>query len=291
MNIYQLVTDRILKQLEEGQAPWRKTWASRLPKNIISGKEYRGVNILMLASAGFDSRYWLTYRQAEHLGGHVRRGGKATPIVYWKWRTADEITRLREIKGIEDPAPCIPFVSFVFNFEQVEGITQPEDDLPFRRDETGLTASQAYQMMPDKPEIIHGSASEPCYHVLLDRIALPPASQFKNIDCYFSTLFHELTHATGHWKRLHRFTEGEGRSFERYSFEELVAEFGAAFLCASTGIRNPETEALQASYIQGWAQAIRADNRLVLRAATAAQRAADYIKGHLPQQEEIATAA
>lgn len=168
---------------------------------------------------------------------------------------------------------------------------RPEDDLPFCQEETGVAAAQAIQMMPDKPEIIHGGASQPCYSPLLDRISLPPSGQFKSMDAYFATLFHELSHSTGHPKRLNRFAEGEGSQTQRYSFEELVAEFGAAFLCAATGIRNPEVEDLQASYINGWAQVIRADTRLVLRASTAAQRAADYIRGHLPEREEIAAAA
>jgi antirestriction protein ArdC len=291
MNIYELVTDRILKQLEAGQVPWRKTWNTRLPKNLISGREYRGANILMLGIGGYGSRYWLTYRQAEQLGGYVRKGEKATPVVYWKWRTDEERARLRETKSVENPAPCVPFVSFVFNFEQVEGVERPADDLPFQRNETGVAAAAAYQMMPDKPEIIHGGASEPCYVCLLDRVYLPPAEQFKSLDAYFAALFHELCHATGHPRRLNRFADGEGGRKQRYSFEELVAEFGAAFLCAFTGISNPEMDALHASYINGWAQAIRADMRLVLRAATAAQRAADYIRGNLPEPEQIAAAA
>jgi antirestriction protein ArdC len=289
MNIYELVTDRILKQLEAGQAPWRKTWTTRLPKSMSTGKEYRGINILVLGTAGFASRYWVTYREALRLGGFVRKGEKATPVVYWKWRTPEEMAKLAELKGVKNPAPCIPFVSFVFNLEQVDGIARPEDDDPFCPDEGGRTAAQIFEVMPDKPEIVH--TGEPCYHPLLDRVVMPQLSQFKSVDHYYSVLFHELTHSTGHPKRLNRFAEGEGSKFEQYSFEELVAEFGAAFLCAFAGIQNSDAETLQTSYIQGWMKAIRADQRLVLQAAAAAQRSADYIRGHLPQPGEMAAAA
>jgi antirestriction protein ArdC len=110
-------------------------------------------------------------------------------------------------------------------------------------------------------------------------------SQFETAASYFETLFHECCHATGHPRRLNRFAGLQGDRFERYSFEELVGEFGAAFLCAFAGISNPASEALQASYIAGWSQALRQDPRLLIRAAAAAQRAADYIRGKLAPEQ------
>lgn len=135
--------------------------------------------------------------------------------------------------------------------------------------------------MPDKPEIEHSVTYQPAYVPSLDRVLLPHLSQFETAAEYYGALFHELTHSTGHTKRLNRFTEAEGSRIEKYSFEELVAEFGAAFLCGFAGIENPDTEALQVGYIQGWMTALRNDSRLVVRAASAAQRAADYIRGKL----------
>ncbi len=124
-----------------------------------------------------------------------------------------------------------------------------------------------------------GDAALREYTTRFDRVTLPHLSQFESGAEYYATLFHELVHATGAKKRLDRFGQVEGDRFERYSFEELVAEFGAAFLGAFAGIESPGTEALQASYIQGWAAALRKDQRLVVRAASAAQRATDYIRG------------
>jgi len=281
-SIYETVTNRILTQLEQGRIPWRKTWTSGLPKSLTTGREYRGVNILVLATAEHTSRYWVTYRQAIRVGGHVRKGEKATPIVYWKWRNAEDIKKLREKTGKESFAPCVPFMSAVFNLDQVEQIKRPDDDvpqLPHRRLEI---AEKVYEVMPDKPRIEHSATHHPAYAPSVDRVLLPHLSQFESGAEYYATLFHELVHSTGHSKRLNRFRDTQRDLIEQYSFEELVAEFGAAFLCGFAGFENRETEALQAAYIQGWMTALKKDARLIVRAASAAQRAADYIRGKLP---------
>ena len=286
MTIYETVTNRILSQLSAGQVPWRKTWKTGLPKSLSTGKEYRGVNILVLGSAEYTSRYWMTFREAQRQGGHVRKGERATPVVYWKWRTPEELAQRAAQTGKEDVAPCTPFVSAVFNFDQVEGVARPADDLPPRPEDRLTVAEQMFDVMPDKPEIIHTLTAQPAYSPTLDRITLPHLSQFESADEYFSTLYHELTHASGHARRLNRFAKAEGDRVEKYSFEELVAEFGAAFLCGFAGIQNRGTEELQASYIEGWARVFQRDNRVLVRAASAAQRAADYIRGKIPVAEE-----
>ena len=143
MSIYQTVTDRILKQLEHGVIPCRKTWTTGLPKSLTTHRDYRGVNILVLAAAEFTSRYWVTYREAQRLGGYVRRGERATPVVYWKWRTPEELARIALKTGSEEPAPCVPFVAAVFNLDQVEGIARPADDVPSRGDR-GWTRPSAW---------------------------------------------------------------------------------------------------------------------------------------------------
>ncbi|HOC00008.1 MAG TPA: zincin-like metallopeptidase domain-containing protein [Verrucomicrobiota bacterium] len=285
MNVYQTVTDRILKALDAGVIPWRKTWTTGLPKSLTSGREYRGVNVLVLGTTAFTSRYWVTYREAQRLGGHVRKGERATPVIYWKWRTAEELAKRREATGQDNPAPCVPFAYAVFNLDQVEGVGRPGDDVPNRTNEHFDIAEQMLAVMPDKPEIVHQVTAQPAYSPRLDRITLPHLSQFESAAEYYATLWHELTHSTGAKRRLNRFEEVEGDRFERYSIEELVAEFGAAFLCALTGVANVSTDALQASYINGWAAALRKDVRLVLRAASAAQRAVDYIRGQVAVPE------
>lgn len=279
MTIYETVTNRILNQMSAGQVPWRKTWKTGLPKSLTTGREYHGINILVLGSAEYTSRYWLTFREAQRQGGHVRKGERATPAIYWKWRTPEELAQRAAQSGKADQAPCTSFVSAVFNFEQVEGVARPADDLPPRPEDRLQVAELLFDVMPDKPEIVHRVTAQPAYSPRLDRITLPHLSQFESADEFFATLYHELVHSTGAKHRLNRFAEAEGDRVEQYSFEELVAEFGAAFLCGFAGIQNRGTEDPQASYIEGWARVFRKDSRVLIRAASAAQRAADYIRG------------
>jgi len=192
MNIYAAVTDRILKLLDSGTVPWRKTWTTGLPKSLATGREYRGANILLLGLAGFSSRYWVTYRQAQRLGGHIRKGERATPIYYWHWRSQEDLERPAAKAGPKDFAPCVPFASAVFNLDQVEGIDRPDDDLLLREHDRLQLAENIVEVMPDKPEISHTRSSEPCYLPDLDRVTMPHLGQFTSADDYFQTLFHEL---------------------------------------------------------------------------------------------------
>jgi antirestriction protein ArdC len=290
MNIYTTITERILSQLDAGTIPWRKTWTTGLPKSLGTGREYRGVNILVLGASAHTSRYWVTYREALRLGGHVRKGEQAQPVIYWNWRTQKELEELRRTTGKERLAPCVPFVSAVFNLDQVEGVTRPEDDVPAHPHRRLEVAERMLDLMPNPPPIVHTVTAEPSYSPRLDLVTLPHLSQFESADSFYATLYHEMVHAVGHPKRLNRFSEAEGERIEQYSMEELVAEFGAAFLCAFAGLSNPVNEALQAAYIQGWAQALRKDAHLLVRAASAAQRAADYIRGKVVLQEVQAAA-
>jgi len=291
MNIYSTITERVLKQMEQGVIPWHKTWRAGLPKNTVSGKEYRGVNILVLGLADHASRYWLTYRQALQLGGHVRKGERSTPVIYWKWRTPEEIAKRAAATGNEEIAPCVPFVSAVFNLDQTEGVPPPADDIQHHPEDRLKAADQMLDVMPDKPEIVHAVTANPVYSPGLDRVTLPHLSQFESADDYYSVLFHELVHSSGHPRRLNRFAETEGDQAEKYSFEELVAEFGAAFLCGFAGIENGKTHAQQASYIEAWARVFRQDSRILVRAASAAQRAADYIRGKTAAENVSITAS
>lgn len=203
MTIYETITNRILNQLAAGQIPWRKTWKAGLPKSLGSGREYRGVNLLVLGGAEYTSRYWLTFREAQRHGGHVRKGARATPVVYWKWRTPEELAKRAAQTGKEDVAPCTPFVSAVFNFDQVEGVARPADDLPPRPEDRLRVADLILDVMPDKPEIVHTLTAQPAYSPSLDRITMPHLSQFESADQYFSTLYHELTHNADTWIMPH----------------------------------------------------------------------------------------
>ena len=288
MSIYETVTERILNQMKSGVIPWRKSWSSGLPRSLATGRAYRGINILILASSPFESSYWLTFRQAQQLGGHVRKGERATPVVFWKWRTEEELQQLAKDGKGRGIAPCVPFVFPVFNLEQIGGVDRPADDHRIAPEARHAIADDILGLMPRPPTITHSSTSQPAYLPTEDRITLPHLSQFTSADHYFAVMFHELVHSSGHVSRLDRFRPDGTDLGERYSFEELVAEFGAAFLCAWAGIHNPATEELQASYIDGWAAAFARDSRMLMRAASAAQRAVDYVRGIVPAQGDPA---
>ena len=162
-NLYETITTRILQQLEAGVVPWHKTWTLGLPKSLSTGKEYRGLNLLVLGSTEHTSRYWLTYRQAEHLGGQVRKGEHAQIVVYWKWRTAEELERRRRETGRDHPAPCHPFTAAVFNLDQVDGLARPEDDVAPSTERRLEIAERLTEVMPDKPEIVYALNQSPAY--------------------------------------------------------------------------------------------------------------------------------
>jgi len=290
MNIYETITTRILNQLDAGHIPWRKTWAAGLPRNLTSNKEYRGVNTLVLAASGFTSRFWVTYREAQRLGGQVRKGEKATPVIFWKWRSSVDMEKLKREHGAKDFAPCVPFLSFVFNLDQVDGLQSDCETTPQPIPAPYEIANLMLETMPNPPQIHHAAHLEPAYHPQSDMVVLPHLSQFESGTEYYATLFHELAHATGHATRLNRFSTTPGDRVERYSFEELVAEFCAAFLCAHTSINNPTSEALHASYIASWSKVLRLNPQMILRAASLAQRAADYIRGKV-HAEDLTIAA
>ena len=244
MNIYETVTTRILNQLEAGQVPWRKTWQTGLPKSLSTGKEYRGLNLLVLGGTEYTSRYWLTYRQAEHLGGHVRQGEHATTVVYWKWRTAAELEQRRQQTGQENAAPCHPFTASVFNLDQVDGIARPEDDVLNPTNRRLEIAEQMLGVMPDKPEIVHTMTSSPAYCPALDRITLPHLSQFESAEHFYCVLWHELVHATGARKRLHRFDDAQRDQPEKYSFEE----YAVREKCCASSATKPLAEVRAVSW-------------------------------------------
>lgn len=276
-SVYDVVSARIITLLEAGTVPWQKSWKSGTARNLLSQKPYRGINAFLLPCAGYCSPFWLTYKQAKQLGGHVRKGESGCPIVFWNWRE-------REDSESGDVAR-IPFVRYYtgFNLEQCEGI--PAEKIPQaeafqpREDVSPIAACEAVVSgMPNPPEL-EFSGNQPCYMPTVDRVQIPAAEWFISDAEYYSTLFHELTHATGHEKRLKRAGIGEGAAAfgsETYSREELVAEMGAAFLCGHTGIEN-RTIDNSASYIAGWLKRLRNDSKLVVTAAAQAQKAADYI--------------
>ncbi len=278
-SVYEVITNRIMNQLECGVAPWHKPWKARgkngLPRNLVSGHEYRGINVWILLSSGYASPHWLTFRQARELGGHVRQGETGFPVVYWKFgkrevHDGDEI--------IEKPSVLCRYYT-VFNVDQCEGLrikpAQPADNEP--QVQPIEACEQVVSSWKQKPLIHHGG-DRASYNKLQDCIRMPSRESFDNAEEYYSTLFHELTHSTGHPARLNRptLTEFERFGDANYSREELVAEMGAAFLAGYCGIEN-RVISNSAAYLASWLEVLKSDPRMVLIAASQAQKAADLI--------------
>jgi antirestriction protein ArdC len=287
---YQVITDRIIAQLEKGVVPWQKPWqgGEQMPRNLVSGREYRGVNVFLLHAMCYESPFWLTYKQASALGGHVKKGEHACPVVFWKRL---DVTDNTEPTGKK----AIPFLRYysVFNVAQCEDI--PPDKIPVlngsQREHCPITeAENIVAAMPKKPEIRHGGGRA-CYSPSLDCVTIPKPEQFVSGQDYYSVLFHELTHSTGHASRLNRKgvsgSDGEWSAFGStpYACEELVAEMGAAFLSGHAGIVE-RTLDNSAAYIQSWLARLKEDRRLIVQAAAQAQKAADFILGKQFTQSE-----
>ncbi len=275
-SVYDIITARILEQLEHGVVPWRKPWRAELPCNLISGKAYRGVNVFLLASQGHGSRYWLTFQQTAKLGGHVKRGEHSTLVTFW--HIGDERTRTCDDGTTEKTRPFLLRYYNVFNLEQTEGINIPR--VSSRPAVNPVEQCEAIvEGMPHAPK--REQSSHAWYRAASDTVGMPARALFNSSEEYYSTLFHELTHSTGHASRVGREGIEQLNTFgsESYSREELIAEMGAAMLSGISGI---ETKTLEnsASYLQSWITRLRGDSRLVISAASAAQKAADYILGH-----------
>ena len=190
------------------------------------------------------------------------------------------------------PDPCYPFVAFVFNLDQTADIERPADDVPAAKNDPLEEAQRIVAAMPRRPEIRHGASFNPCYNAALDVVEMPNLGQFENAAAYFSVLHHELVHSTGATGRLNRFAMRAGESREeRYGFEELVAELGAAFLSATCGLDNSARLDDASAYLAGWLKALREEKKLLLQAAGAAQKAADFILGKAEEQVEDGRAA
>lgn len=285
MDTYAIVTEKIINLLEQGIVPWRRPWASTgLARNLVSKKPYRGVNLFLLAATKYVSPLWLTMKQANELGGSVRKGEHSQIVVFWK---VDQIPNTETESDTEsDEADEKNRRRFVlryyrlFNLEQCELPQAVIDKLPkieTHQHDPIEAAERIVAGMPNPPEIQY-AGSKAFYSPITDRITLPPRELFISAAEHFATLAHEMSHAAGAPKRLNRKSITEAAPFgsPTYSFEELVAEFSAAYLCAEAGI-SPAVLENQAAYIQGWVAKLRTEKRMVVIAAAQAQNAADYI--------------
>ncbi|MEP3674962.1 zincin-like metallopeptidase domain-containing protein [Sulfitobacter sp.] len=286
-DVYAHVTETIIAEIEAGTPPWRKPWTGSASGIALptrhNGEEYRGINVLMLwimaAKHGHVSSRWMTYKQAQELGGQVRKGETSSTVV--KYGT---FTRENEL-GIEEELPYARAYR-VFNADQIEGLPEDYYIRPEAPRDLGTAADPELEAFFSQTgaDILTSDDPRAYYSPAKDHIHMPPIATFHNAAGYYGTLAHEAIHWTGSEKRLERIKKFANR--EAYAFEELVAEIGACFLGAQIGVA-PEFDQ-SAAYVEGWLKALKEDTRAIFRAASEAQKAADFVLQAAGQSKEVA---
>lgn len=274
-DVYTIVTERIIDQLSKGTIPWQIPWSKGgIPMNLVSKRPYQGINLMLLAFMGYEQNVFLTSKQLNDLGGSIKPDEKPHIVVYWNYIEKEE-------EGVEDKQskkkqPYLRYYT-VFNIAQCDGI--PASKVPPKIN-PGFNSIPMCEMlvenMPNCPQIKY-KEQRAYYDPLRDFINMPKKTSFKSVESYYSTLFHELIHSTGHRSRLSRKDLLEMSEFgsDSYSHEELVAEIGACYLNSYTGL---ETQFEQnAAYIQGWLEKLKNDKKFIFSAAKHAQKATDFI--------------
>lgn len=275
-DVYAIITEHIMAQLEQGVIPWRQPWINgAIPRNLMSKRPYRGINVWLLAMLGYEHNYFLTYKQVQELGGKVKQDTTGHPIVYWKYNNTEaedvseeELARKRAILRYY----------LVFNISQCEDI--PLEKLPpldTAQTEPLLECEAILQSMPNPPDI-QFKEIEAYYHPGKDFINMPKQKLFRTKEEYYATLFHELIHSTGHPSRIGREGVQQMTPFgsTSYSKEELIAEIGSCYLAHFAGIA-PKPLVNSVAYIQGWLEHLQHNKKILIFAAAQAQKAADYI--------------
>ena len=291
VDLNEAITAQVIASIQaDGVAPWCRPWVgsdagTRFPVNAVSGKNYRGVNVVVLLltamAAHYNSGYWLTYKQAKELGGNVIKGQKGTKIIFWK---------LLEDK--KDPKNKIPLMRgyTVFNAEQCEGLPSkfyvtPEEAAEQIKPDATNTLAETLMAASECPITHEGTRA--FYAPNPDAITLPPPETFKSWAGYYTSAFHEMGHSTGHKSRLDR---DMAAKVHTYAKEELVAEFTACFLSAECGFAR-ETFGNSVSYLKVWVSKLKEQPKMLAWAAQAAQRATDRILATTQVTERQAMAA
>lgn len=270
MNVYQIVTEKIIEKLQNGVIPWVKPWQTVQAQNYITKKPYNGINKWLLYGIG--SPYWITYKQAAKLGNVIKKEelGKYEIVTFWS------IGKKLDSNGLEKN-------TFILRFYKIYNLNQTTLPTPENIKHVPIQpACDIVEKMQEKPLIVNKD-SRAYYSPTLDVVNMPQMSDFKTIEGYHATLFHELAHSTGHSKRLNRdtLTQSKGFASESYSKEELIAELTSAMLCSKAGIQK--TIDNSASYIQNWIQALKGDSKMIVSASSKAEKAVKYI---LNEKEE-----
>lgn len=276
-SIYEMVTERIINELENGVIPWRKPWTGGRggAYNRISRKPYSLINQMILNHTG----EYATFKQWASVGGKVKKGAKSEFIVFWKICQVEETKEdgSKEIKNI----PMLRYYN-VFHISQVEGVEPLEE--PFAEVEPVAEADRIISeyVSREQLEFIEEITDEAYYSPSHDLVHVPSKEQYQNINEYYSTTFHELVHSTGHAKRLNRLTTGVNAAFggTEYSKEELTAEIGSANLLNLLGIETIHSFQNSAAYIKSWLQVLRNDTKFIISAASKAEKAVVYILGN-----------
>lgn len=276
-NVYDMVTNRIIAELEKGKIPWQKPWTGVRDGayNRITKRPYSLLNQMLLQHTG----EYATFKQWQDLGGHIRKGEKSEIVVFWKIfesKETDSDTGEIEIKKI----PLLRYYN-VFHISQVDGVEplapeQLNDEVePI---EAGDKIINDY-INREHLKFVECKSNQAYYSPSNDTVVVPLKEQYSMLNEYYSTTFHELTHSTGHKNRLNRLQTGAVASFgsENYSKEELVAEIGSATLMSIAGIETPKTFRNSTAYIQNWLQVLRSDNKFIVSASSKAEKAVNYI--------------
>ena len=276
-NVYEMVTARIIAELEKGNIPWKKPWTGVRSGafNRVSKKPYSIINQILLQHTG----EYATFKQWTDLGGHIRKGEKSEMVVFWKMfekEETNEDTGEKEVRKI----PMLRYYN-VFHISQVDGVEPLV--IPFKEVEPIEAADKiiAEYVEREHIEFKEIASNEAFYSPSSDRVVVPMKEQYRHINEYYSTTFHELTHSTGHKSRLDRLHSGADAAFgtQTYSKEELVAEIGSASLMNLLEIETIKTFRNSAAYIQSWLKVLKSDNKFIVSASSKAEKAVNYIIG------------
>ena len=275
MSVYEMVTERIIQQLEQGIIPWDRPWTGTAGAwSRGTGKPYSLINQMLLGGEG----EYATFKQIQADGGKVIKGEHGKQVVFWKMlKTTVEVDGEKEDKLV----PVLRFYT-VFNIDQCEGIEQK-----YNKEDVALDfipVEQADKILNDyitreSINLNHSKSNEAYYSPLSDSIHLPLQEQFKSIEAYYETAFHEAAHSTGHESRLNRISRPASFGSEEYSKEELVAELTASALLHSLGIETDKTLRNNAAYIQSWIKALKNDIKMIVTASSRADKAYNMIMG------------
>lgn len=280
VNVYEIVTDRIITEMKKGIVPWQKPWTGKRSGAYSrqTGKPYSLLNQMMLRPGEY-----ATYKQIKEAGGQVRKGEKSSIIVFWKWLEVDDnhITD-KNGKPIRTLIPLLKYFN-VFNIDQCKNIEKKwknEDFIPINPIAEAEEIAIEYLKRENIP-LIHNNLNRAFYSPSADLINIPLLEQFSTANEYYATLYHEITHSTGAEKRLARLTTSQISAFgsKDYSKEELVAEIGSAILMSTMGIDLPKTFDNSIAYLQNWIKVLQNDNRFIVSAASQAQKAVRFIYG------------